>query len=91
MFEREKVAQSSSNDLHNLDVDVYNQSDLEQAVSQQVIHKSCKIGERNVKTAANHICLDNFTCFQFLVNITVEDSNARIIYTLKCTEFYSTL
>ena len=36
VFERDKVAQSSSNDLQNIDVDVYNQSDLEQAVSQQV-------------------------------------------------------
>lgn len=40
MFERDKVAQTSSNDLENLDVDVYNQTDLEQAVSQQVIISS---------------------------------------------------
>ena len=36
VFERDKVAQSSMNELTDLDVDVYNQTDLELAVSKQV-------------------------------------------------------
>ena len=35
VFQREKVTQSAASELENLDVDVYNQADLEQAVSNQ--------------------------------------------------------